>query len=73
MDGMVNRCELSLNVVKDNKPKALTVSRRDHRLEPKGTEASSGTLLFPDADVDLPAKRQHLTHLMVCKWNVVSP
>ena len=73
MDGMVNRCELSINVVKDNKPKALTVSRRDHRLGPKGTEASSGTPRFPDADVDLPAKRQHLTHPMICKRNVVSP
>ena len=44
MDGMVNRRELSINVVKRNKPKMLT------GLGQKGTVAGTGSCLYPVMD-----------------------
>ncbi len=64
---MVNICELSINVVIGDKPKTLI------GLGQKASGQVQGLSRFPDADVAPPADRQHLTHLMVCKWNVVSP
>ena len=64
---MVNICKLLINVVITKQAKGAD------RLEPKGKWAGSETFCFSDADVAPPAERQHLTHLMVCRRNVVSP
>ena len=44
MDGMVNICELSINVVKSNKPKMLI------GLSQKGTVAGTGFCQYPVMD-----------------------
>jgi hypothetical protein len=44
MDGMVNTCELSINVVKSCKPKML------RGLLPKGTVAGTGSRQYPVMD-----------------------
>ena len=64
---MVNGCELLINVVIVNKPKALI------GLDQKGKWAGLEAPRSSDADVVPPAERQHLTHSKVCKWNVVNP
>ena len=44
MDGMVNTCELSINVVKSDKPKMLT------GLSQNGTVAGTGSRQYPVMD-----------------------
>jgi len=66
MEGMVNICELLVNVVTPNKPKRL------FRLEPKGKRTSIEVLTFSIADVAPLAKRQDLTLQVVIRRNVVS-
>ena len=44
MDGMVNTCELSINVVKSDKPKMLT------GLSQKGTAVGTGSCQYPAMD-----------------------
>jgi hypothetical protein len=44
MDGMVNRCELSINVVTTSKPKML------RGLSHKGTVAGTGSQTYPVMD-----------------------
>jgi hypothetical protein len=59
---MVNPGEPLINVVTSNKPKVLTVSDRNHRLEPKGKGSGNGAKNSPFAD-DVPsAKRRDLSH-----------
>jgi hypothetical protein len=77
---MANICELLINVVIENKPKVLGYPQgqpnpeRVHRLGPKGKGSSMGAPNSPIADVELPAKRQSLTHaIRVLARNVVSP
>jgi hypothetical protein len=77
---MANICELLVNVVKENKPKVLDCLQRQsnptkvHRLGPKGKGSGIGARNSPIADVELPAKRQSLTHaIRVLARNVVSP
>ena len=67
MDGMVNRGELLINVVTSNKPKTLI------GLGQNGKGAGLGVFWSPNTDVDPPANRQYLTHLLVCKRNLVNP
>ena len=50
MDGMVNTCELSINVVMSSKPKMLT------GLSQKGTGAGTGSGHYPV--MDLPRSRR---------------
>ena len=77
---MANICELLINVVIENKPKVLGCPQRQsnpervHRLGPKGKGSGMGAPNSPIADVELPAKRQSLTHaIRVLARNVVSP
>ena len=72
--GRVNRSEPLLNVVSLNKPKVLTVSKRNYRLGPKGKGSGIGALQSPIVDGVPPVKRRNLTHSnQVLTWNVVSP
>jgi hypothetical protein len=77
---MANTRELLINVVMENKPKVLGCPQRQpnpervHRLGPKGKRSGIGAPNSPIADVELPAKRQSLTHAVrVLARNVVSP
>ena len=71
---MVNRSEALINVVSLNKPKVLTVLKRNHRLGPKGKGPGIGALESPIVDEAPPAERRNLTHLeQVLPWNVASP
>ena len=45
MDGMVNTCELLINVVTSDKPKML------RGLSQKGTVAGTGSCLYPVMDI----------------------
>jgi hypothetical protein len=67
MDGMVNICELLINVVTSNKPKALI------GLGQTGKWAGLEAFWSSNTDADPPANRQYLTHLLVYKRNLVSP
>jgi hypothetical protein len=55
---MVNPGEPLINVVTSNKPKVLTVSDRNHRLEPKGKGSGNGAKNSPFADAAPSAKRR---------------
>lgn len=54
MNDRVNESELLLNAVKKEPAK------RADKLDPKGTEASSGAPFSPDADDALPVNKQYL-------------
>jgi hypothetical protein len=71
---MVNPGEPLLNVVNENKPKVLSVPKRNRRLGPKGTGSSPGGPNSPGADGAPPAERRNLSHLnQVRSRNVLSP
>ena len=69
---MVNICEPLINVVMENKPKALGCSwaveplTRVHRLEPKGKGSSMSAPNSLIADVAPPAERRNLTYAGTC-------
>ena len=65
VDGMVNTCELLINVVNGNKPKVLTSPKRTNRLGPKGKWPGVRGSSSLTADDVPPANRQNLTHAMV--------
>ena len=67
MDGMVNRCELLINVVTSNKPKVLK------GLNQNGKWAGLGAFWSPNTDVDPPANKTVPNPSKVSKRNLVSP
>jgi hypothetical protein len=70
---MVNIREPLINVVNLNKPKVLSVPKRNHRLGPKGKGPGIGAHESPIVDVASPVERRNLTHLnQVQSWNVAN-
>ena len=59
MDGRVNTCELSLNVVKIEEPKTLTGSTQ------KGKWPGTGAAFSPVMDEVPPAEREDLPHPVI--------
>ena len=59
---MVKTSEPLLNVVNENKPKVLSVSKRNHRLGPKGKGSGIGAVESPIVDEASPVERRNLSH-----------
>ena len=59
MDGMVNKCELSINVVMSTKPKMLT------GLSQKGTGAGTGSRQYPVMDTQRYRRRESTSPVLV--------
>jgi len=59
MDGMVNTCELSINVVMSNEPKMLP------GLGQKGTGAGIGSLEYPIMDMQRSRRRESTSPVLV--------
>src|SRR5215831_11847013 len=59
MDGMVNTCELSINVVMSNEPKMLP------GLGQKGTVAGIGSLEYPIMDMQRSRRRENTSPVLV--------
>ena len=67
MGGMVNTCELLLNVVTSGKPKML------RGLGQNGTVAGTGSCFYPVMDTQRYRRIESTSPVRSTLWNVVSP
>jgi hypothetical protein len=66
VDGMVSKCELSINVVTHNKPKMLT------GLHQNGNAAGTGPGICPVMDINAAGEQRAPKPILSTSWNRVN-